>query len=54
MNSLKIIIRQDLLMKQYKEKIKNFNPNSEKEIKNNKIKLLNTVIAQNHQEEKVK
>jgi hypothetical protein len=42
MNSLKIIIRQDLLMKQYKEKIKNFNPNNEKEIKNNKIKLLNT------------
>ena len=54
MNSLKIIIRQDLLMKQYKEKIKNFNPNNEKEIKNTKIKLLNTVIAQNHQEEKVK
>jgi hypothetical protein len=42
MNSLKIIIRQDLLMKQYKEKIKNFNPNNEKEIKNTKIKLLNT------------
>ena len=42
MNSLKIIIRQDLLMKQYKEKIKNFNPNNEKEIKNSKIKLLNT------------
>ena len=42
MNSLKIIIRQDLLMKKYKDKVKNFNPNSEKEIKNNKIKLLNT------------
>ena len=45
MNSLKIIIRQDLLMKQYKEKIKNFNPNNEKEIKSTKIKSLNTSIS---------
>ena len=32
-NCLKIIIRQDILMKQYKERIKNFSPNTEKEIK---------------------
>ena len=48
MNSLKIIIRQDLLMKQYKEKIKNYNPNNEKEVrnhKNNVNKLVNSSIS---------
>ena len=46
MNSLKIIIRQDLLMKQYKEKIKNFNPMNEKELKKGNVnKLLNSSIS---------
>ena len=49
MNSLKIIIRQDLLMKQYKEKLKSFTPNNEKEIKshhkNSINKLLNSSIS---------
>ena len=46
MNSLKIIVRQDLLMKPYKEKIKNFNPSNEKENKKVNInKLLNSSIS---------
>ena len=46
MNSLKIIIRQDLLMKQYKEKIKNCNPINEKDNKKNSInKLLNSSVS---------
>ena len=49
MNSLKIIIRQDLLMKQYKDKLKSFTPNNEKEIKshhkNSINKLLNSSIS---------
>ena len=35
-NCLKIIIRQDILMKGYKERIKNFTPNPEKEIKSHR------------------
>ena len=46
MNCLKIIVRQDLLMKEYKEKIKNFSPNNEKEIKKTNInKLLNSSMS---------
>ena len=55
MNSLKIIIRQDLLMKQYKEKIKNFNPMSEKELKKGSVnKLLNSSISSKSSHKKSK
>ena len=54
MNSLKLIVRQDLLMKKYKEKIKNFNP-SEKEIKSSSInKLLNSSISSKSSKRKSK
>ena len=55
MNSLKIIIRQDLLVKKYKEKLKNINPNFEKELKKNSInKLINSSISSKSSHQKSK
>ena len=48
MNCLKIIIRQDLLMKEYKEELKKFSANSDKEKGHHKssvTKLLNSSIS---------
>ena len=55
MNSLKLIVRQDLLMKKYKENVKNFNP-VEKEIKKASAKnvLLNSSISSRSSKRKSK
>ena len=42
LNSLKIIIRQDLLMKQFKEKIKNYNPQENSKLNKSTLNKLNT------------
>ena len=45
LNSLKIIIRQDLLMKQYKERIKTYNPQENPKPKNSTNKLNTSIIS---------
>ena len=53
-NSLKIIIRQDLLMKQYKEKIKSYNPLENSKLNKSSVNKLNASIITTSSTKKIR